>query len=383
MGLNRFASNLWRWKWRILASLAMLLILAITSTVLYNQHLDQVRADRKLKEQQRIEAQAHRRGLAVCPEDQSQRYHNCYGKRFVNYNIEESRVENTSAPISSSDERYHDTYEGEFQHDLPEGYGALTSIYEGNYEGGWKKGEFEGDGTITDSIVVSAVSPADKGTYTGHFEKGKRTGFGVYKYDDGRADSGCWENDKLNGPGIRTEIDGSVLEKGFFTDGKLTKVSSNIDASSLSTMCGNREPTLAAGQSSPSSGNASNRIPMKKDGSTYSVSAILDDTVKIDFVVDSGASTVAVSEDVFNTLQKAGVIAPEDMLAPQDFLLADGSKVTKPRFMIRKVQLGGRVIHDVEASVSGAAGSLLLGQSALEKLGTWSIDYQSNELVLQ
>jgi hypothetical protein len=49
---------------------------------------------------------------------------------------------------------------------------------------------------------------------------------------------------------------------------------------------------------------------------------------------------------------------------------------------IRTLKVGAIVVHDVQASVTDAKGSLLLGQTFLARLTTWSIDNSRHVLVL-
>jgi predicted aspartyl protease len=50
---------------------------------------------------------------------------------------------------------------------------------------------------------------------------------------------------------------------------------------------------------------------------------------------------------------------------------------------IRSLKVGDRTITDVRASIADVNGSLLLGQSFLNKFKPWSQDNATHELVLQ
>src|SRR5262249_11692748 len=56
------------------------------------------------------------------------------------------------------------------------------------------------------------------------------------------------------------------------------------------------------------------------------------------------------------------------------YVLADGSRVQRSRFTIRTIRIGDHVIENVTATIGEVEGSLLLGQSVLERLGKWSLD---------
>ncbi len=53
------------------------------------------------------------------------------------------------------------------------------------------------------------------------------------------------------------------------------------------------------------------------------------------------------------------------------------------RFRLRSLKVGGKLIEDVVAALAPAQGSLLLGQSFLERFKSWSIDNAKGILVLE
>jgi len=91
---------------------------------------------------------------------------------------------------------------------------------------------------------------------------------------------------------------------------------------------------------------------------------------------DSGASDVSIPADVFSTLIRTGTVSSRDFLEKRVYELADGSKQQSQRFRIRSLRVGSLVLRDVVASVAPPAASLLLGQSFLSRLRSWSIDNQ-------
>lgn len=127
----------------------------------------------------------------------------------------------------------------------------------------------------------------------------------------------------------------------------------------------------------------SNSIAMKRgDSGTYRVPVHINNAIILDFLVDSGASDVSVPIDVFSTLRRAGTIKDTDLTGQQTYILADGSKSQSPTFTIRSLKVGNTVVENVRGSVASSQGTLLLGQSFLERFKSWSIDNKTHRLVL-
>ncbi len=122
---------------------------------------------------------------------------------------------------------------------------------------------------------------------------------------------------------------------------------------------------------------AQNEVKMKKhEGGTYELPVIVNDVLKINFVFDPGASDISISPDVALTLYKAGTIKDNDWLEGKEYMFADGSTAKSYRFTINKLKIGGHYIYGIPASISNSVNApLLLGQSALNKLGKIEIDY--------
>jgi clan AA aspartic protease (TIGR02281 family) len=110
---------------------------------------------------------------------------------------------------------------------------------------------------------------------------------------------------------------------------------------------------------------------------------LINGTVTLTFVLDSGASDVSIPADVFGTLIRAGTITPKDILGAETYLLADGSTKKSPIFRIRSLTIGSTVVANVRASVAADAAPLLLGMSFLAHSRSWSVDNSPHVLVQQ
>jgi clan AA aspartic protease (TIGR02281 family) len=124
-------------------------------------------------------------------------------------------------------------------------------------------------------------------------------------------------------------------------------------------------------------------VPLKRAGGTFLVPVQINGAIALDFTVDSGAADVSVPADVFSTLIRTGTIRETDILGEQTYILADGSQSQSVRFTIRSLKVGDRVVENVTGSVAPSRGSLLLGQSFLERFKSWSIDNTKHVLLLE
>ena len=124
-------------------------------------------------------------------------------------------------------------------------------------------------------------------------------------------------------------------------------------------------------------------IPLIKKGGVYEVPVEVNGVITLNFVLDTGASEVNIPADVASTLYRAGTITDADFLPGQLYKLADGSLVKSSRFILRSLKIGKNRVANIPASIGNNASSLLLGQSFLERLGTWSMNSQRQVLVLE
>lgn len=123
-------------------------------------------------------------------------------------------------------------------------------------------------------------------------------------------------------------------------------------------------------------------VPLEDDNGTFVVPVTINDAIALKFTIDSGASDVTIPSDVASTLVRAGTISEGDYIGSGTAVLADGSEIPSPEFKIRSLRVGGLVLHDVTATITGDRGSLLLGQSFLTRLQNWSIDNKRHVLIL-
>jgi predicted aspartyl protease len=110
------------------------------------------------------------------------------------------------------------------------------------------------------------------------------------------------------------------------------------------------------------------------------INGILD----VNFILDSGSSEIALTPEIFDTLERNGSIKPDDYLAAEAFQLADGRIIHSKRFNIRTLEIDNIIINNVAASISSRNDSpLLLGQNVIERIGIFKIDYAKDIIIIE
>jgi aspartyl protease family protein len=116
-------------------------------------------------------------------------------------------------------------------------------------------------------------------------------------------------------------------------------------------------------------------VKMRKEGGIYVVPIKINGQ-ELDFIFDTGASTISISSLEATMLYKNGRLLEDDFLGEGQFVDATGNVSSAAIFNLREVQIGNRRVTDVKAIVvDNAEAPVLLGQSALEKFGNFKIDY--------
>jgi clan AA aspartic protease (TIGR02281 family) len=110
---------------------------------------------------------------------------------------------------------------------------------------------------------------------------------------------------------------------------------------------------------------------------------VINNSIKLDFFVDSGATDVSIPADLFSSMRRSGAILEGDIIGSRRFVNADGEASKSTTFMLRSLKIGAVEILHVEASVAPQKAPLLLGQSFLKRFKSWSIDNASQELILR
>ena len=121
-------------------------------------------------------------------------------------------------------------------------------------------------------------------------------------------------------------------------------------------------------------------ITMEQEAGVYKVPCNVNGA-KMKFIFDTGAATVCLSESMAEYLLDNDYIAKEDILGAGASQVADGRIVDHLKINLKDVEISGLHLKNVEAVVvEGQRAPLLLGQSAIQKLGKVSID--GNKLII-
>jgi aspartyl protease family protein len=121
-------------------------------------------------------------------------------------------------------------------------------------------------------------------------------------------------------------------------------------------------------------------VKMEKRNGVYQIPVTINGS-EMYFIFDTGAGMISMSTVEATFLYKQGKLADDDMLGKADFLDANGNITSDVIIRLKEVTIGNRTIHNIEASVVGnTKAPLLFGQSALEKFGKISIDYNKGEI---
>lgn len=150
-----------------------------------------------------------------------------------------------------------------------------------------------------------------------------------------------------------------------------------LSGGAASTSPGQRSTTPSQVQASDIS-----EVALVPKGQVFEIPVQINGAITLPFIIDSGASDVQITLDVFSTLVRAKTIVEDDIIGEQTYVLADGTKQKNPRFLLRELKVGNRVIRNVAASVGSPSGDLLLGQSFLSHFDSWSLDNRRHVLAL-
>ena len=122
---------------------------------------------------------------------------------------------------------------------------------------------------------------------------------------------------------------------------------------------------------------------VRKSGGTFEIPCNINGLL-LQMIFDTGASDVTISSVEANFMFKNGYLSEKDIKGKKYYKIANGQISEGTTITLREVKIGDAVLHNVDASVvKSQKAPLLLGQSAMERFGTITIDNQNNKLIIK
>jgi clan AA aspartic protease (TIGR02281 family) len=123
-------------------------------------------------------------------------------------------------------------------------------------------------------------------------------------------------------------------------------------------------------------------IKMTSENGVYTMPCEVNG-LRLKFIFDTGAGDVSISLTEANFMLKNDYLSKDDLKDSEYYQTANGELVEGTIIILREIKIGNRILNDVKASVVHTQNApLLLGQSALSKIGKFSFDYSNNTLIL-
>ncbi len=123
-------------------------------------------------------------------------------------------------------------------------------------------------------------------------------------------------------------------------------------------------------------------IKMQKKDGVYIVPCTVNG-LKLKFIFDTGASDVSISLTEAIFMLKNDYLSKSDIIGTSYAQLANGHITKNTKIILRKIEFAGLTLYNVKASVvHELSAPLLLGQSAIKKLGVIQINPTNNTLTI-
>lgn len=135
--------------------------------------------------------------------------------------------------------------------------------------------------------------------------------------------------------------------------------------------------------SSPNESYSTKVIQMRKmPGGTFEIPCKVNG-LPLKFIFDTGASDVSISLTEALFMLKNDYLSEGDIMGTQYYSIANGEIAEGTTIRIRKLEFGGLTLYNVDASiVHELEAPLLLGQSAISRLGKIQIDPANSTLTI-
>ena len=123
-------------------------------------------------------------------------------------------------------------------------------------------------------------------------------------------------------------------------------------------------------------------IKMKREGGVSVISCKVNG-LPLDFIFDTGASDVSINMTLANFMYKNGYLSIDDILGTGNYYDANGNLSEGVQINFKSIEVAGLKLINVKASiVKNDRAPLLLGQSAINKLGKIELNLKLNTLTI-
>ena len=130
-------------------------------------------------------------------------------------------------------------------------------------------------------------------------------------------------------------------------------------------------------------GLSQNVIKMKKINGIFLMPCKVNG-LSLNFIFDTGASDVSISLTEALFMLKNGYLNENELIGTEYYQLANGDIQEGTKITLKEIEIGTAKLYNVEASIVHTLDApLLLGQTALSKLGKIEFDYAKNTLTIK
>lgn len=128
--------------------------------------------------------------------------------------------------------------------------------------------------------------------------------------------------------------------------------------------------------------NAQTVIKLTQANGTYIIPCSVNG-VSMQFTFDTGAAVVVISLKEARYLYNKGLLKEDDFVGASRYQVANGEIVEGANIILKRIDVADLSLFNVEATILPMEDAdLLLGQTALSRLGTFQFDYSNNTLTI-
>lgn len=121
----------------------------------------------------------------------------------------------------------------------------------------------------------------------------------------------------------------------------------------------------------------------RRSGGTFNVDCSVNG-LPLSMIFDTGASDVTISKVEADFMLKNNYLSKDDIKGKKYYQVADGAISEGTVITLKEVKIGDAVLHNVDASVvKSQKAPLLLGESVLQKFGTFTVDNINSKLIIK